>query len=489
MEFLDPPRTCWRIEGATAAAFLVDYQSYYQALVVALGEARRQILLLGWSFDPRTRLMPDGAPSKAAPDQVGRLLIDLATERPDLEICVLIWRSALAISATQDFFPHRARGWFKNTPVAFRLDDTVPLGACHHQKVVVIDDSLAFVGSGDICGDRWDTPAHLERDARRRNSAGGYHQPRHEVMTLVQGPIAAALGDLARRRWFEAAGERLEPVKAGDAAWPSSITPDIQGARLAIARTEPRWKMREGADEIAALAIAAIAGARRIIYIENQYFTSPLVAEALAARLAEPDGPEVVLVSTHESASWFDRLTMDRTRSVFIWRLASADVFGRFGVFAPCTAGGASIIVHAKVMVVDDVLAIVGSANLNNRSQGFDTECELALEATSEAERAAIAALRDRLIGHWLGRSADVVEREWERRPGLIAAIGEMNHHARLRPIAPRPLSPLGAFIADFHLGDPMSAADAWAPRRRRRRLYELAKVRARTVSEAAARP
>ena len=298
MEFLEPNRTCWRIEPATRAAFLIDYQAYYQALTAILGEAREQVLLLGWSFDPRTRMMPDGERIKDAPDQIGRMLIDLAARRPGLDIRVLIWRSDLAISMTQDFFPHRANGWFKNSGVRFRLDDTTPFGACHHQKVVVIDDRLAICGSGDICGDRWDTPAHADEDARRRSPDGGFHPPRHEVMMMAEGPIAAALGDLSRQRWRESGGGEVEAPGPSDAAWPEGIQSDIDNARLAIARTEPKWKARQGCAEIAALTLAAIGGARRSIYIENQYFTAPIIAEALAARLAEPEGPEVVLVST-----------------------------------------------------------------------------------------------------------------------------------------------------------------------------------------------
>ena len=478
MEFLEPHRTCWRIEAANRAAFLIDYQSYYQALVKILGEARRQIWLLGWSFDPRTRLMPDGERTKDAPDRIGQLLIDLAASRPGLDVRVLIWRSDLAVSMTQDFFPHRANGWFKDTGVDFRLDHTIPFGACHHQKVVVVDDRLAICGSGDICGDRWDTPAHADEDARRRTPDGGFHPPRHEVMMMAQGPIAAALGDLARERWSESGGGDIAPPGESDAAWPAEIAADIDDTRLAIARTEPKWKTRQGCAEILALTLAAIGGARRSIYLENQYFTAPIIAEALAARLAEPDGPEIVLVSTHKSASYFDRLTMDRTRTIFVRRLMLADVFGRLRIFAPFSPGGEAIIVHAKDMVVDDALAVISSANLNNRSQGFDTECELALEAERDEERAAIGALRDGLIGHWLGRTAAQFATVRERRGGLIPAITELDHNDRLRPIKPRRLGPIGAFIADFHIGDPISVTDSWSPLRRRERLYREARER-----------
>jgi phosphatidylserine/phosphatidylglycerophosphate/cardiolipin synthase-like enzyme len=90
---------------------------------------------------------------------------------------------------------------------------------------------------------------------------------------------------------------------------------------VAIARTLPAWRGRPGVDEIAKLTLDAIGAAKSLIYLENQYFTSPTVAEALAERLMAPDGPEVLLISSHQSPSYFDRMTMDRTRSVALWRL------------------------------------------------------------------------------------------------------------------------------------------------------------------------
>src|SRR6516164_2655932 len=140
MAVLRPEDTCWRLARATRAAFLIDNEAYFTAVFDALQSARRSVLLLGWGFDPRTRLFPDGFDGRDDPDEVGRILVELARARPELDVRLLIWKSALPISASQEFFPHRARKYFRDTPVHFRLDDSVPFGACHHQKVVVIDD-------------------------------------------------------------------------------------------------------------------------------------------------------------------------------------------------------------------------------------------------------------------------------------------------------------------------------------------------------------
>jgi phosphatidylserine/phosphatidylglycerophosphate/cardiolipin synthase-like enzyme len=250
------------------------------------------------------------------------------------------------------------------------------------------------------------------------------------------------------------------------------VPPSLTDTEVAIARTEPRWHGYPEVDEIRRLTLASIAEAKETIYLENQYFTSPLVAEALAARLGEPDGPDVVLITTGQAPSWFDQMTMDRARGAMIWRLRSADVFGRLRALWPATAGGECVIVHSKTSVFDDRLARVGSANLNNRSGGFDTECELAVQPEDAAGRLAIAAFRDRLVGHFMGCTGDAVAKARADHGGLSRAIDALNREGRLRPIEPPKLSPAGAFVSRYHLGDPQDPADSWNPFRRRERLY-----------------
>jgi phosphatidylserine/phosphatidylglycerophosphate/cardiolipin synthase-like enzyme len=473
MALLRPGQTCWRVERADRVHFLIDAQDYFTAAYEALLNAKRQVLLLGWGFNPRTRLAPDGGMGRHEPDEVGRVLLDISRARPDLDINLLIWKSALPVRASQEFFPHRARPWFRGSRVRFHLDDMVPLGACHHQKVLVIDDQVAFVGGGDFGADRWDSTAHLDDDNRRKAAGHLSHPPRHEVMVMVDGEAARALGDLSRERWKIATGETLAPPPAlAEHAWPHFARPDVEDIDVGIARTLPAWQGSRMVEEIRALTFASISEARKRIYIENQYMTSPLYAEALANRLAEPNGPEVVLVSTERSPSWFDQLTMDRTRAIFVRRLEDADVFGRFRAFCPETSGGRVIIVHAKTSVFDDDLVRIGSANMNNRSGGFDSEIELAFQASTGAHRKAIAAFRNTLVGHYMGRTGDVVEAAVEQHGGLAPALTEMNRAGRLRAIVPHQLTRFEQLIAAFHLGDPTQTADSMRPWRRREQLH-----------------
>ncbi|HEY8572641.1 phospholipase D-like domain-containing protein [Phenylobacterium sp.] len=485
MTVIRPGETCWRTARAGRTAFLIDTEAYFTALFDAFHKARRSIFILGWGFDPRTRLFPDGYDGPDDPDEVGRILVELACARPELDVRLLIWKSALPISASQDFFPHKARKFFEKTPVKFRLDSAVPFGACHHQKIVVVDDRLAFCGGGDIGVDRWDTAAHLDDDQRRIMPKQECHAPRHEVMAMVDGEAARVLAEHCRERWRRATDEVLPPPPdAGGDPWPDHVPPHILDAEVAIARTEPAWKGRPMVSEIQKLTLAAIASAKSCIYLENQYFTSPLITEAVAARLAEPNGPEVVLISTGKAPSWFDQLTMDRARGAMIWRLRAADIFGRFRAFYPTTPGGETIIVHSKVSVFDDRLARVGSANLNNRSGGFDTEIELTVRCDDRRSRLTIAAFRDRLIGHFMAVTGDAVKKARTDFGGLVGAIDALNREGRLAPIEPPKMSAFGEFVSAYHIGDPSDTADSWRLGRRRERLYR----EARLIAEEAAR-
>lgn len=470
---LRPGTTCWRTASAPRAALIIDMADYFLAARQAMLKARHTIHFLNWAFEPSTRLEPPPGPPARDQEDIADFLRRLSEERPDLEIRILCWQSALPVAVTQDFFPIKARRRFADSRVRFRLDGRLPNGACHHQKVLVIDDTVAFCGGGDFGRDRWDTAAHLDDDRRREKGRDGMgtFDSRHEVMGLADGPIAADLGALFRERWLRATGEALPAATAPshDDPWPEGVTPQFSGVTVGVARTCAQWRDHPEVREVERLHLASIAAARRLIYMENQYFTSPLMAEALAARLAEPDGPEVVLIGHRQSPSWFDRGTMDRTRSLFVRRLMRADVFGRLRAYFPVTALGRTIIVHAKLTIIDDRLLRIGSANLNNRSTGFDTECDLAFEAAgegAEAARTRIGNLTTRLVAHWLGCDEPRVEAALAQARSLGGAIDALRADGlvRLRPMIPESLGPLATFIAAFHLGDPVGPYDSFRP-------------------------
>lgn len=467
---LNPGQNCWRVEKADRLAVLMENAAYFDALRSALSKARRSIVILGWQFDPRTRLDPESLHHDHHA-QIGHQLRMLVKSNPDLDVRLLIWKSPLLIAASQGFYPHKAQGWFRKRMVEFRLDSPGVLGACHHQKAVIIDDAVAFCGGGDISTDRWDSAEHLDGDPRRCQPSGQIPAPRHEVMCVMDGAAARALGDLARERWFRSTWERTVPVEVDSDPWPDDVAPDMHDVPVGISRTEPAARGRSEVRENEALHLEAIRRARKLIYFENQYFTSPVVAEALAERLVEDDGPEIVLVSTGRSPSWFDQITMDKARSEVLFRLEQADRHNRFFAFTPHTKGGERIIVHAKVSIYDDEVLRVGSTNLNNRSFGFDTECDVTATPADEAGRAAIAAFRHRTIGHWIG----VTGPEFAAAEATAGSVGEAIQRfdtGRMHVLGAEPPSRAEQIIAEFQLGDPTSTRDAFRPWKRRTRSH-----------------
>jgi phosphatidylserine/phosphatidylglycerophosphate/cardiolipin synthase-like enzyme len=463
---------------ADRAAVLIDMAAYFDAAEIVMRSARRSIHLLNWSFEPDTLMHPQPGCDGPESDRIANILIELARQ-PGLDVRLLCWDSPLPVASTQHFFPLADRKAFRGTQVKFRLDDKLPVGAAHHQKMIVVDDALAFCGGGDIGPDRWDTPEHLDDNPRREKTRYDHrdYDSRHEVMALVDGEPAHSLGELFRDRWARATGERLPEPERDEPAppWPVSVRPAFSRVQVGLSRTSARWRAYPQIRECEALHLDAIAGARSCIYMENQYFTSPVIAQALAARLAEPGGPDVVLISTQHSPSYFDQMTMDKTRSDFIRQLKSADVHQRFAIYSPVTTLGRTIIVHAKLTIIDDVLLRVGSANINNRSMGFDTECDLSIEGGDEENRAEISAFRTRLLAHWLGCDDAAVTTAIERTGGLKAGLEalRLSGYCRIRPIEPIALRPLARFIADYHLGDPAGPDDSWRPWARRRALED----------------
>src|SRR5207248_1990454 len=141
------------------------------------------------------------------------------------------------------------------------------------QKVVVIDDRIAFVGGFDLAACRWDTSAHVACDPRRVDPGYGPYAPFHDVQALVDGDAAVALGELTRDRWRRATGAELPRVPTETDPWPPGVVPDVADVTVAIARTEPAWGFRPAVHEIETLYVDAIAAARRAIYLEAQYLT------------------------------------------------------------------------------------------------------------------------------------------------------------------------------------------------------------------------
>lgn len=461
---LRPGGNCWRVCHARRAAFLIDGEAYFSAFAAACQRARRSIFVVGWDFDRRTRLLRDGAP-REYPIEVAAFLDHLVRRRRGLQVRVLMWDFAMIYALERELLPVYKLGLRTHRRFQFAMDGRHPLGASHHQKLAVIDDSVAFVGGMDIARNRWDTPAHRPSDPRRVNPQGEPYGPFHDVQMLVEGDVAVSLGELARERWRRATGRRVQaPRPSRRAPWPEGVSPDLHDVPIGIARTLPRYDAMEQVREVEQLYLDAIAAARDWIYIENQYFTSKAVADALIARLTDGRCPEIVLVLPKHSSGWLEESTMDVLRTRLLRRLLEVDRQGRLRIYYPHVEGlgDGCLNLHSKTMIVDERFARVGSSNTSNRSMGLDTECDLAVDAgLDEGAAPGIASYRDRLLGEHLGVAPQRVGTRLRATGSLIATIESLGSARRgLRPLEPTMPITLDDMIPDAALLDPERPVD-----------------------------
>src|SRR6185312_9482395 len=397
---------------------------------------------------------------ESVPDLLGNFLNFLAERTPGLRIFILAWVAPLGFGRDREPRAGSAGGWKPHPHIEVHYDSNCPLGGALHQKIVVVDGALAFCGGTDLTLGRWDTPAHAWADSQRTNVGETEpYGPVHDVMLAVDSAAARALQSLAINRWRAATGRRLPVTRVATDPWPESLRVMFSDIEVAVARTVPVGAGREAVREVEALYLDLIATARRYIYIENQYFTAKTVGDALAARLAEPRGPEIVVVSRLDSAGWLEAPTMEALRTVLLHRLRDADAYGRFSAWYADSPGQPCCDVHSKLMIVDDEWLRVGSANFANRSMGFDTECDLLIEAHGELRTVrAIASCRDRLLGEHLDVSEEAVHEAIEKQGSLCAAIDSLRCQQTLartlEPFEQLP-EPPAALVAVASVADP----------------------------------
>ncbi len=429
---LKPGRNCWRLAEAERAAVLIDAADYFRHLQVALLRAQRSIMILGWDFDGRIELCPDRGPEQARP--LGPFLRALVEERPELEVRILVWSNAVIHAPGDSMALLVGDAWQQHPRIHLHLDTRHPIYASHHQKIVVVDDSIAFAGGIDLTIRRWDASTHKEEHACRAAPDGTSYEPVHDAQMVVEGEAARTLGELARWRWENALGETLRPVEQPSCCWPDDLKPDFTNTSVAISRTMPAWGNVCPIREVANLVADAIAAAEHTIYIETQYLSSSLVANALANRLSQRAGPEIVLLTTPFSRGFFEHHFFGTNRNRIIRRLSRLPGAHRARFLFPIVPGldgDCEVKVHTKLLIVDDDLLRVGSGNMSNRSMGLDSECDLAIEATDEAMRESIAGVRSRLVGEHLDVAPELIAEATADKGSLIAAIEALNHNPR----------------------------------------------------------
>ncbi len=418
----------WKIERASRIAPLVDGAEFFRAVRESLLKARRTVFLLGWDFHSRMSLVGEsGKAEDGYPEQLAPFLTALIEERPELHVHVLLWDFAVLYAGEREWLPQWRLDWTTPERFHFSLDRAVPTGASQHQKLVVVDDQVAFSGGLDLTVRRWDTPEHTLRNPHRIDPAGDSYPPFHDVQAVVDGDAAHAIARIARRRWRMVTGQTVadNTAPAGD-PWPDSVTPAFENVDVGIARTRPAFGDQQEVREVERLFLDSIQAAERFIYIENQFLTSTKIAECLCAALKRNRQLEAVFVAPHGAESWIEMHTMRYGRIRFAQTFCDEGVNDQIRMLCPVIPDGDECVypmIHSKVMVVDDRLLRIGSANLNNRSMGTDTECDLVIEADSLQVRKQIAAVRNRLIAEHCKCPVEQLAAALTASGSLIAAI------------------------------------------------------------------
>ena len=455
----------WRYERASRARLVVDGENYFDLIQQAMLKANQRILMIGWDFDTRIHLSKgrrwfERPYSKEYPSRLGSFILWLNRHRPGLEIRILKWSYGFIKFFGRGSMLMDIARWWPKKRIDFKFDTAHPIGCSHHQKIVVIDDRFAVCGGIDMTSHRWDTRDHLEHDTQRKRPGEQPYGPWHDVTMFMEGEVAAALDQLGRTRWIRAGGKPLEPPKAcPDSAWPEGLEPNFENVEIGIARTRAQYDCDPKIDEIEQLFRQQIASAKHFIYAENQYFASRAICEAIAARLAEPDPPEIVIVHPANADGWAEQLAMDPARAELVRAIRELDHDECFHLYVPYT-GKTPIYVHAKLMIVDDRIIRVGSANFNNRSMGLDSECDVFIDCSRPGNGhcgETIRALRMAQLAEHCGVSPQEVEVLLERNGSMAGMIAELgDRHARhLRPFHPPEPSDIEVGLAERQVFDP----------------------------------
>jgi phosphatidylserine/phosphatidylglycerophosphate/cardiolipin synthase-like enzyme len=431
-----PPRDGCSIE------VLVDGAQTLTAISEAIRGARRSVRMAGWHTAPHFAL------ERGEPPAVLRELLADAVAR-GVEVRVLLWAGA----PLRVFTPARAdvradaRELERDTGVRVALDAHERLLHCHHEKVVVVDDEVAFIGGVDLTdlgGDRWDTGEHPARGRLGWHDAG----------TRLRGPIVADAAEHLDLRWTAVTGEQLPavrgPGRAGDAT-------------VQLLRTIPERvydDVRDGAFGILEAYMRALGSARELVYLESQFFWLAEIVQLLSEKLRDPPSDRfrvVVLLPSKANNGEED------TRGMLAHLVDADGGRGRFLATTIDAMTGSTVdrlYVHAKIGIVDDRWLTIGSANLNAHSFFNDTEVNVQV-----ADPALARATRLRLWSEHLGLPeaevagdpTDVVDRLWfpiARRERERQRTGARREH-RLRELTPssrkleRLLGPLDAIVVD----------------------------------------
>jgi phosphatidylserine/phosphatidylglycerophosphate/cardiolipin synthase-like enzyme len=388
-----PPRKHNRVEP------LIDGEAYFGALLEALNAARSYVYITGWCLTPHIPL------SRRTPEDIlnTRLLSVLNGIARRLPVRILLWEGAPFLLQPTHATTHEVLRTIESEAsgdLVCRLDNSAHLSHCHHQKAVVVDGQVAFVGGMDLTtyqGDRWDRRDHPLRDFVNW----------HDVQLKVEGEAVADVEHNFRQRWEAVTGDTSLPhrVPAFDEAWQLPAQ---------VVRTVPHHVYdfaHRGEYGIYHVYTEAIRRAQRFIYAENQYLWSPHVMDALSEvmDLRDPSSFRIVIVlpARATSGKWDNDQHVEALRKADNGR----GIVSVYSLYASGPSAGTRpfryrpIYIHAKTCIIDDVWLTAGSANLNNRGLITDGEMNVVARDAALAKK-----LRVDLWAEHLGMSPEEVE-------------------------------------------------------------------------------
>ncbi len=418
-----PPR------AGNAVRTLIDGEAAWGSVACDIEVAARELCISSWFADPDIELERPAALAIANPEQRSRYRLAEIVERLARRggtTSMLLWNWV----GTPLFHP-TLRRW------ALTPDDRVEvlqhshpsLLGSFHEKTIVIDRQVAYCGGFNLRQNDWDSQEHRVDDPRRnphalsgwdRRTSEPRYPPRHDLTLRLEGPIVADIHENFSRHWNGAlrADRRLLRRWLGNLlAWlagagpasrvePMALPPARAGGVLAqFVRTDPRLRPRQQA--IVDVTLRAISNARKLIYIENQFFRSPRVAAAIVEAMRRRPAIDVIVVTNEVfppllELNPFAYWTRDAEETI----RAERPEFTLYSLVACGELAGAvayrPVFIHAKVMVVDDEWASVGSANINDRSNKSEYEANVAVEDAAFARD-----LRVRLMAEHLGLAPD----------------------------------------------------------------------------------
>jgi phospholipase D1/2 len=455
MSILKPGINCMGIYQTGTTGVLVDACDYYRAFYQTARAARHYILLTGWQFDSEVRLLRGEEEATATGDvSFISFLEHLCDATPELEIYILAWDFSAIFSLEREWFQDIIFNWTTNKRVHFRFDSVHAPGATHHQKLVIVDGQIAFVGGMDICSSRWDDRYHLMENPERVDVDGTQYGSYHDIQSYHTGAVVKVLLDLFAKRWVDSGADPLILPSADqqipfDAAQAFPMPTD----QVAVSRTQAATVQTQAKQifEIRHLFVDAIMSAERFIYLENQYFSSQAIYWSLIARMALPDRPRIqIIMILPDRLPFTEELFLGVPQMKMLRSLQEiAEKTGHvLSVYssAMVEAGRRKMtFIHSKLLLVDDRFLTVGSANATNRSMALDTELNVSWEATDPATQtelvAAIRRLRTSLLAEHSGLFGRGEEHMFENVEELTKRLDCLadDHEARLCRYEPDP--------------------------------------------------